>query len=361
MLAGQHTAFAVEVRWHLVRLVLFFLCSAAAIAVPACRECHSEIDSRQAESRHRHALEPILESPSAAVLLKEPIAEARGEIRYRYQTSPNGLLLTTQRGSQTASAIIEWAFGAGAVGRTVVGRFRGQYFEHRLSYYTELGRPSLTPGQPPETPVTAEAAIGELQSPDLAFRCFNCHATNVKKADAGPDLSEAIPGIHCERCHGPGTAHVTAAHGHKPAAEIRSSIFDPRRLPPKAIVEVCGECHRAPKPGQLSSTPELDDPLAVRYQPFGLMASRCFIESKQLSCLTCHDPHDNARRKDDAFYTHRCLSCHDNEKRVASRITKARQSACKRALKENCLPCHMQRVTPAPYLTFTDHRIRIYR
>ena len=341
-----------------MRLVFCFLCSTVAIGAPTCAECHSGIDSRQAKSHHRQALKPVLESPFAAVLLKEPITEARGEIRYSYQTSTNSLLLTTQRGIQKASATIEWAFGAGAVGNTLVGRIRGQYFEHRLSYYTELGRPSLTPGQSAETPASAEAAIGELQSPELAFRCFNCHATNVKKAGAGPDLSGAIPGIQCERCHGPGAAHIAAARAQRPVAEIRGAIFDARRLAAKAIVEVCGECHRAPKPGQLSSAPELDDPLAVRYQPFGLMASRCFLGSKQLSCLTCHDPHENARRNDDGFYTDRCLSCHGSATRQTGHVSK---TACKRAQKQDCLPCHMQRVTPAPYLTFTDHRIRIYR
>ena len=98
--------------------------------------------------------------------------------------------------------------------------------------------------------------------------------------------------------------------------------------------------------------PELEDPMSIRFQPVGLMASRCFIASRKLSCLTCHDAHENARRNDPAWYTARCLQCHQARSPTGS--------ACKRTASENCLPCHMQRATPAPYLSFTDHRIRIY-
>jgi tetratricopeptide (TPR) repeat protein len=66
--------------------------------------------------------------------------------------------------------------------------------------------------------------------------------------------------------------------------------------------------------------------------------------------VTCHDPHDNAKR-DDSFYTARCLSCHAE--------TKGAIVACARASRQNCIPCHMERTRPAPELKFTDHRIRV--
>jgi hypothetical protein len=47
---------------------------------------------------------------------------------------------------------------------------------------------------------------------------------------------------------------------------------------------------------RLSSAPEIEDPINVRFQPIGLMASRCFKSSKGLSCGSCHDPHNDGSR-----------------------------------------------------------------
>jgi len=335
-----------------VRLLAWLILSGGILAAETCSDCHADISARQTHSRHSQALRPILETPFASILSKNPVTEAGGLVRYNYEPSGTGLAVTAKRGDDSFRATLEWTFGAGSVGHTPVGRIGNSYFEHRISYFAELGRPSLTPGQPFETPATARDAIGLLQSSEDAFRCFNCHATGVVKSVEGPDISKAEPGIQCERCHGPGKAHAAAAKSSRPPPEVRKAIFNPGRLAARATIEFCGQCHRAPKPGQISSTPELEDPLSVRYQPFGLMASRCFLVSKNLSCLTCHDPHENARRNDAAFYSAKCLACHAEPVKAGAR--------CKRAQKQDCLPCHMQRAVPAPYLTFTDHRIRIY-
>ncbi len=98
----------------------------------------------------------------------------------------------------------------------------------------------------------------------------------------------------------------------------------------------------------MGDKPELEDPVNVRFAPIGLLASRCFRESGgKLSCLTCHDPHTDARPRNSAFYIDRCLSCHANV---------AHHSA---AQKKNCLPCHMKQTSLGRYLVFTDHRIRV--
>ena len=334
------------------RILGWLIVGAVSVSADTCSECHADIATRQTRSHHSHALRPILETSFAETLRNNPVSEAGGLVRYGYQAAANGVEVTTQRGDERYSALLEWTFGDGVVGHTAVGRAGGRYFEHRLSYLTELGRTSLTPGQRFETPATAKDAIGAVQSAEEAFRCFNCHATGVVQTDAGPDLGKAEPGVHCERCHGPAEAHIQAARAHRPAEEIRKSVFNPGHLAARAIVEFCGQCHRAPKPGQVSMTPELDDPYSVRFQPYGLVASRCFIVSKKLSCIGCHDPHDNARRHDDAFYSAKCLSCHAEPAKRGSR--------CRRTTKQDCLPCHMQRAEAAPYLTFTDHRIRVY-
>jgi tetratricopeptide (TPR) repeat protein len=300
----------------------------------ACAPCHRSQYDKQNQSRHAHSLRPILQTPLPALLAERPIAEPSG-VEYSYKLQPNGLQVIAASPGNSASALLQWAFGAGAQGFTPVGRLPLGFFEHRISWYTERGVPGVTFGHrtPSATP------LGEIQPAATIYRCFNCHATNVKP---GPNLSAMEPGVNCERCHGAGALHVQQRSAR--------SIFNAGRFPARQSVAMCGECHRMPDPAQTSSRPEEQDPLSVRFAPIGLMASECFRSSGNLSCVTCHDPHDNAKR-DDSFYTARCLSCHSADQKAIV--------ACGRAAGQNCIPCHMERTRPVPELKFTDHRIRV--
>ena len=86
-----------------------------------------------------------------------------------------------------------------------------------------------------------------------------------------------IPNVSCERCHGPGRAHVEAARrrrtGRRARAPLRSGPVHGRSL-----LTFCGTCHRHPSrldPGQIRP----DDPQLARFQPVGILQSRCFRES----------------------------------------------------------------------------------
>ena len=299
----------------------------------ACASCHRSQFERQSQSHHAHSLRPILETRLPALLSERPVAERTG-VTYSYLVRENGLLVTAVSPESRVSALLQWAFGAGAQGFTPVGRLPLGFFEHRISWYTERGVPGVTFGHRP----SAANLLGEIQPAATIYGCFNCHATNVKP---GPDLSAMEPGVNCERCHGAGGVHVQ-----KRSAK---SIFNGGRFPARESVAMCAECHRMPDPAQPALRPEEQDPLSVRFAPIGLMASECF-RSGRLSCVTCHDPHENAKR-DDSFYSARCVACHSGSEKTIV--------ACGRASGQNCIPCHMERTRPAPELKFTDHRIRV--
>jgi hypothetical protein len=112
------------------------------------------------------------------------------------------------------------------------------------------------------------------------------------------------------------------------------AVGNPGKLTAARQVTLCAACHRLEPP-----TGDWKDPLNIRFQPLRLAQSRCFQLGK-LACLTCHAAHEDARRET-AFYGEKCLACHEKPHR-----------------KDDCLPCHMPKSSPAPYLTFTDHFIR---
>ncbi len=56
-----------------------------------------------------------------------------------YQRTFDGLAVTTQRGSDKATAPIVWIFGSGRQGETPVINLNGTFIEHRVSYYNAFG------------------------------------------------------------------------------------------------------------------------------------------------------------------------------------------------------------------------------
>lgn len=93
-------------------------------------------------------------------------------------------------GGAEAPGVLDGTFGAGAQARTMVSLRDGRFWEHRVSWYAAPpGRFALTPGHKLRAPETE--LFGLIQSPLDAYRCFNCHATNVQRTEA---------------CHGPGLA-----------------------------------------------------------------------------------------------------------------------------------------------------------
>jgi hypothetical protein len=113
-------------------------------------------------------------------------------------------------------------------------------------------------------------------------------------------------------------------------------------------MRLCGQCHRHPETGK----PEMirrDNPEIVRYQPVGLMQSKCYRGSRgALSCVTCHDPHARAST-DQATYEAACLACHRNPS----------QATCPVSPRAGCIGCHMPRRDSGQNVLFVDHWIGV--
>lgn len=313
------------VSYHVLELLLAL--APAFVGPRACQSCHPAQFESHLRSHHAQALRPAAAMPDLAALFNARTVEERSGVGFRYSAGESGMHVSITRGNQQQEFTLQWAFGAGAQAITPVGRHAGRYVEHRLSWYRAAGHAARTLGHPGSASPSLAEAFGVRQDAATITRCFGCHATNVQP---GPDLSRMIAGVSCERCHGAASEHVL-----KPS---RANIATRRS------VEDCAECHRMP-----SADAPLSDPASVRFQPIGLMASRCYQVSGKLTCVTCHDPHRNAE-KNASHYTTQCLGCHAQGGR--------QPVECRRAAKQDCVACHMKQENPFLFLKFTDHRIR---
>jgi hypothetical protein len=311
------------------------------VGAAACASCHPQQVRKQAGTHHANALQAAASSPFPKYLIDRQVRERSGT-RFDYRMNDkNGLEVVVSQEQKTNVARIEWVFGAGALALTPVGKDDDGYFEHRVSWYSASQRPGMTLGHDPNRPPTPQAALGRRPKAEEITRCFGCHAAGVRPAlgKGSPNLDWIQPGVQCERCHGPGRDHVQTPS--------RTNISGNHAPDAKTQVAFCAQCHRAPEQS-LGTTPERADPMLVRFAPVGLSASRCFQASGRLTCLTCHDPHEDARQ-DAAFYSAVCQTCHQQPKHP---------EACA-FVKTDCLSCHMPKRTPVQDLTFTDHRIRV--
>ncbi|MBV8830536.1 MAG: hypothetical protein JO108_15025 [Acidobacteriaceae bacterium] len=266
--------------------------------------------------------------------------------RLGYESSPDGIVVHEK---DAPDVLLEWAFGAGVQGSTAVGQLGNQFIEHRFSYYSRIQDLAPTFGHPPRV-ITPIAELGVLQDSKTITRCFSCHGTGAQQTPSGPDLTGLLPGVQCERCHGPGSSHIQAVRDGAQLAIIRREIANPGRLPALAQIQFCGQCHRLPGP-DTGDAPELENPVTIRFAPVGLLASRCFREGKTLSCLNCHNPHEDLKPRTDLSYTRTCVRCHAADTQSVK--------LCRRKQGGICVTCHMPQGSVSPYLTFTDHRIRV--
>jgi hypothetical protein len=252
--------------------------------------------------------------------------------------------------------VIELAFGSGYHATsflTLTDRDpqRPRALEHRMTYYARPKRLDLTPGHTvAESPGPEVTPVGRLVGVVDTLKCFRCHCTLTSRRDLDRvDLDDLMPNVSCERCHGPGRRHIEAARRGAPDEELIMPL-GPGRTTADEQLRRCGECHRhsASEPADSIRPDNIE---IIRFQPVGLMQSKCYNRSGgRLSCTTCHDPH--ARPESEAtFYDGKCLECHSGRS--------AASPGCPVSPKTGCIDCHMRRRETGQHVLYTDHWIRI--
>ena len=310
----------------------------------ACAPCHAaRFDTFQRTRHHLASTVPTEWPMPAAFDAGASFPSSEPSVQFTMAREGGGYvqksIQTTPEGRREVTAPIGLAYGQG-------GHFDEVYFAWRGDRLSELPVTWLHP-----TREWANAPVSPHQGGDFSrvttTRCVECHTTWVGHVPGTPNeyrRETAVLGVGCERCHGPGAAHAEA-HRLDPAAAVRA-IVQPAALSRAQRIDLCAQCHsNAAAPADLPFTYRPGEPLDKSYktlvsrhpeedhvanQTRGMKASRCF-ERSDMTCLTCHDPHQPT-----------------DPKRVAAACAKCHQPAdCRErprlpeAVRGDCVGCHM--------------------
>ncbi len=275
---------------------------------------------------------------------------------------------------------IDYVIGSGNHARTYLHRgLDGRLIELPVTWYIEnSGYWAMSPGYDRPGQEDFRRAI-----PGECMLCHNGLPLQAKYPERGSSGLSVFPkeipeGIDCQRCHGPGGAHVRAALSGTSPEEIRQAILNPARLNRDRQLEVCMQCHletssslmpneirrysrdiESYRPGEplgdykilfdRASAPGQNDRFEIAHAAYRLRMSACF-RSSQMTCLTCHDPHQSYRTATSkTHYLAVCQSCHQSVVHQASLPAGT-----------DCLSCHMpkRRTDDVVHVVMTDHSIQ---
>jgi tetratricopeptide (TPR) repeat protein len=334
-----------------------------------CASCHAEIFQDQHHSRHARTFFRKDRLPPVPFPEKPVSDPSNPRVAHAFQKSADSVEVRTGIDGQVFRTIVDYAFGSGDRGLTLVGHDPdGQSIECRLSFYPDpvgwdvTSGQSLALGQPPAS------YRGRTLSVDQLRNCVECHVTNPRSilTGSGPESSDRA--IGCERCHGPGRHHVkvVSSQGFSSYPDVDLAIARPALASGAAIIGLCAQCH---SPRRNSDALEAESPSAIRFQATTLTRSRCYIESgMKLDCVTCHNPHRDAETSL-RWYESRCQQCHSPAGKTAKRSgatasgsVEGRSTSCPVQPARDCIACHMpKRETTIAHTPFTDHFIRVHR
>jgi hypothetical protein len=290
------------------------------------------------------------------VLSSNPALTFRnGTYSYSISRQAKGSVYNVTDGKDSLSVPILYAVGQGKMGQTYVIEYQNRLYESRLSFYQRIAGLDVTVGQSRQVPASLKEALGRPLSDEEVKNCFGCHSTGAV-ADR-LNLEKLVPGVRCEGCHGPGTAHVAAIQSGETGGGL---IFNPARLSGDELSqEFCAACHKAIVDFEELRGLKTNN---VRFQPYRIFYSKCYSDDRRISCIACHNPHEPVKHEP-AYYDAKCSACHKTAK-ANDNPTSAESASvkgCKTGTKD-CVSCHMQKVDPPQaHFTFTDHYIRVVK
>ena len=362
---------------------------AGYVAPQACAECHQNIWETYRKTGMGRSFARVGESPMVEDYDGKNTYYHKASDRYYTMYRKDGKFFQRRHqigfdGKETNVAVreIQFVLGSGNHSRSYLQqRADGRLVELPVGWYAEKGGSwAMNPGY--------DRPDQEDFRRQITYQCMFCHngyPQIEEGADAGgtaPVFRGSIPsGIDCQRCHGPGRAHIQAMQSGK---SPEGTIVNPAKLTRERQLDLCMQCHlettsfRLPsainrynrgifsyRPGEALADYALHfdqappsgskDKFEIAHAAYRLRQSACFQKSNpSMTCTTCHNPHDIPRGEEAAkHYTSVCLRCHAGvlQKLVASN---------RHTASPDCTGCHMpkRRTDDVVHVVMTDHYIQ---
>jgi hypothetical protein len=356
--------------------------SVGYVGIETCKSCHYDIYQSYRETGMGRSFGRATAQRSAMDSGHTDLFDSIGQWSYRMHVGSDGLFLRESRsvGTDTLHRLsqkVDYIIGSGQHTNSHLMDRMGYIHQMPFTYYTQNGVADLPPG--------FENGFNERFDRPIGLECMSCHNAMPTEFVAGSTnkFSKLPEGIDCERCHGPGAAHVRKIMSGSitdTAKEADPSIVNPKRLTAELRMEICQRCHLQGnsvlqegksffdfKPGmKLASVLDVYMPrtqgdkeefiMAGHVQRFRMSA--CFLNSDgQFVCTSCHDPHVAVAHTDNSVFNSKCMCCHGSSEKEGC----TEQLSRRRETGDDCSGCHMPLKGSAdiPHVRVHDHYIRI--
>ena len=378
------------------------------VGIETCKKCHADKYETFNHTGMGMSFDVASRKKSSAIFSDHDVIYDKFRDLYYHPHWENDSLVITEFRLLKKDTVYErkerisWIVGSGQHTNSHLMNVNGYVYLVPATFYTQKGEWDLPPG--------FENGFNSRFSRMIGLECMTCHNAYPKFIEGSENkYSFVANGIDCERCHGPGGAHVRDKLAGKIVDvknEIDYSIVNPAKLPVSLQLDICQRCHIQGnavvnegrsfldfRPGMhLSDVMNVYMPVYKGNKDSHIMAShverlkmsKCFITSAKISeqlnkvhpsltpyknamtCVTCHDPHVSVRNTESSVFNDKCKMCHspshDNPKIEHAIVSKI---VCSENIKErlksgdNCVGCHMPRngTIDIPHVRIHDHRI----
>jgi predicted CXXCH cytochrome family protein len=352
------------------------------VGMQSCLTCHSEVHKTYQHTGMGQSFAPAHQRNSDANFnVSQAIYEPNSDFYYFPFVKDSLMYVREFRLDETGDTIhnrvekISYIVGSGHHTNSHIVDFNGYIFQAPVTYYTQDGKWDMAPSFREE----GNLRFGRL----LDSECITCHNHFPEHASGSLNKFTQMPsGIECERCHGPGSLHVEAINKGilvNTDKETDYTIVTPSKLPRELSMDVCERCHLQGiavlepgktfydfKPGMplsevanvfLPRFGDSDNQFIMASQADRLQQSKCYQQT-DMTCLTCHHPHESVRQLQPTDLANMCLQCHQEPKDVLC----SEKEEIRNGVNNQCHLCHMPKSgsLDIAHVSITDHKIQKY-